>query len=88
MCHLIFVQSVFFYTICFLLFIGFRCNILLTNIFIDPLVLASETELLAKIFIDLKVANYFYKNISNFDAYLEAKYMSGRRMKIARYINI
>ena len=81
-------SSVFFLTTCFLLFIGFRCNILLTNISIDLLVLACDSELLAKIFIDLKVANYFCKNISNLDAYLEAKYMSGKRMKIARYINI
>ena len=33
-------SSVFFLTTCFLLFTGFRCNILLTNIYIDPLLLA------------------------------------------------
>ena len=33
-------SSVFFLTTCFLLFIGFRCNILLTNIYIDLLLLA------------------------------------------------
>ena len=32
--------SVLFLTTCFLLFIGFRCNILLTNIYIDLLLLA------------------------------------------------
>ena len=33
-------SSVFFLTTCFLLFTGFRCNILLTNIYIDLLLLA------------------------------------------------
>ena len=33
-------SSVFFLTTCFILFIGFRCNILLTNIYIDLLLLA------------------------------------------------
>ena len=33
-------SSVFFLTACFLLFIGFRCHILLTNIYIDLLLLA------------------------------------------------
>ena len=33
-------SSAFFLTTCFLLFIGFRCNILLTNIYIELLLLA------------------------------------------------
>ena len=33
-------SSVFFLTTCFILFIGFRCNTLLTNIYIDLLLLA------------------------------------------------
>ena len=35
-------SSVFFLTTCFLLFIGFRCHILFTNIYIDLLLLALD----------------------------------------------
>ena len=47
----------FFLTTCFLLFIGFRCNILLTNIYIDLLLLA---------LLFLKNFNTFNKRYSKF----------------------
>ena len=50
-------SSVFFLTTCFLLFIGFRCNILLTNIYIDLLLLA---------LVFLKLFSYFNKRYSKF----------------------
>ena len=50
-------SSVFFLTTCFLLFIGFRCNILLTNIYIDLLLLA---------LLFLKNFNTFNKRYSKF----------------------
>ena len=50
-------SSVFFLTTCFLLFIGFRCNILLTNIYIDRLLLA---------LVFLKLFSYFNKRYSKF----------------------
>ena len=47
----------FFLPTCFLLFIGFRCNILLTNIYIDLLLLA---------LVFLKLFSYFNKRYSKF----------------------
>ena len=49
--------SVFFLTICFLLFTGFRCNILLTNVYID---------LLLSALVSLKNFSTFNKRYSKF----------------------
>ena len=50
-------SSMLYLTTCFLLFIGFRCNVLLTNIFIYPLLLA---------LVFLKNCITFNKQISKF----------------------
>ena len=49
---------------------------------------ASETKLFDGNISWLKVVNYFCKNISILDAWQCPKYASGRRMKMARYINL